>query len=388
MRFPQSFGATDQKKSELLLMEAVGRGVNYFDTAYIYPGSEETVGNILSKNVIRDKVYIATKLPLIICRGPSDFDKFFNKSLERLKTDYIDYYLMHMITDMYQWEQFKKWGIKEWIADKKKSGRIRQIGFSFHGSKAEFLKVLADYEWEFCQIQYNYSDLNFQAGIDGLKEAAKTIPVIIMEPLLGGKLADGLPQAAFDLFKKANPSISPAAWALRWIWDQAEPTVILSGMNSMNQLQENLSLAEEACAGMLNEKEHETLSRVQEVFNASYKIKCTGCNYCMPCPCGVNIPASFASYNTSYALGFGLGMQQYVTSTAPTSEKMSSPSLCVRCGKCEKHCPQHLPIMQNLVLVRKRMEPWWFRTGIRIARTFLGRGKASPAPINFRRRIK
>jgi predicted aldo/keto reductase-like oxidoreductase len=375
MRFPQSLGSIDQRKAEALVLTAIGRGVNYFDTAYLYPGSEETVGNILAHHRLRDKVYLATKLPLLICRGHGDFDKFFHKSRERLKTDHIDYYLMHMITDFSQWEQCKKWGIREWIAEKKAAGQIKQIGFSFHGSLQEFLKVLADYDWELCQLQYNYSDENFQAGITGVRAAAQRMPVIIMEPLLGGKLANGLPQEAVDLFKKANPAVSPAAWALRWLWDQPEPTVVLSGMSSLKQLEENLALADDALVGMLHKAEHETVRRVRACFNEAYKIKCTGCNYCMPCPRGVNIPGSFAAYNTSYTLGFILGMQQYITSTAPSSEKVSSPCLCVRCGACEHHCPQALPIIHNLMLVRKRMEPWWFRTGRGIVRRFLGRKK-------------
>ena len=375
MRFPQNLGAIDMKKSEALVMKAIDNGVNYFDTAYMYPGSEEALGTILDKNHARDKVFIATKLPLIFVKGQADFDKFFNKELERLRSSYIDYYLMHMITDNALWQQLKTWGIEEWIAEQKKQGRIRQAGFSFHGSVNEFLKVLDEYDWDFCQIQYNYSNPNFQAGVTGLKKAAERMSVIIMEPLLGGKLANGLPSEAVSIFKKANPALSPAAWGLRWVWDQAEATVVLSGMSEQSQLEENLALADKAVAGMLSATEHETYQQVLTVFNASYKIRCTGCAYCMPCPRSVNIPACFAAYNTSFSMGFVIGMQQYVTSTGVTSTRRSGAGLCVKCGACESHCPQHLPIRQHLAAVYKRMEPVWFRFAITVARAFLGKDR-------------
>jgi predicted aldo/keto reductase-like oxidoreductase len=376
MRLPRNMGGTDMQKTERLIMDAVERGVNYFDTAYIYPGSEEALGTVLAKHGVREKVYIASKLPLVICKGPEDFDRFFEKELERLNTGYIDYYLLHMLSDMRLWEKFKNWGIEQWLEKKRSQGKIRQIGFSFHGMQQEFLSLLDAYDWDFCQIQYNYSDENYQAGVVGLKAAAeKNIPVIIMEPLLGGKLANGLPSKAVDLFREADSSLSPASWALRWLWNQKEVTVVLSGMNEETQLNENILTAEQALPGMLTETEHETFRKVLKVFNDSYKIHCTGCNYCMPCPQNVNIPACFSSYNTSFSLGRFAGIQQYMTSTGATSEQRSGAGLCVQCGKCEKHCPQKLPIRDNLKEVYKRMEPLWFRWGLGIARTVLGKNK-------------
>jgi predicted aldo/keto reductase-like oxidoreductase len=354
-------------------MRAIEGGVNYFDTASVYPGSEETLGAILEKNHARENVFFATKLPLILLRSPADFDKYFYQSLKRLKTGYIDYYLLHMITDMDQWEKLKSWGIENWIAEQKKAGRIRQIGFSFHGSGAEFMKVVDDYDWEMCLIQYNYSDENFQAGVTGLKKAAQKMPVMIMEPLLGGRLATGLPKGAVEIFRKANPDLSPAAWGLNWVWNQKEVTLLLSGMNSMAQLEENLRLAAEAAAGMLGEAELDAYRRALAVINQSCKIRCTGCNYCMPCPRGVNIPGCFTAYNTIYSLGYAAGMHQFITSTGLTSEHSSSPSQCVECGKCESHCPQKLPIVKHLNTVRRRMEPWWFRLIGVCARAFLGK---------------
>jgi predicted aldo/keto reductase-like oxidoreductase len=373
MRFPRVFGKIDLQKSEEMVMRSIEAGVNYFDTAWMYPGSEETLGVILDKNHARDRIYIATKLPLIMVKNASDFDKFFDQSLERLKTDHIDYYLMHMLTDLDQWLKLKSQGIEDWIRRKKAQGQIKQIGFSFHGSGSEFLKILDDYDWEFTQIQYNYSDENFQAGVTGLRAAAVKMPVVIMEPLLGGKLAGGLPKDAVEIFRKANSNLSPAGWALNWVWNQEEATVVLSGMSTMEQLEENLRLADNASAGMLDSAGKAVYSGVLELVNRSCKIRCTGCNYCMPCPKGVNIPGSFSAYNTTYSLGFVEGMKQFVTSTGLTSETGSSPSLCIKCGKCETHCPQHIPIMKELARVKKRMEPFWMRFVGVCARSFLGR---------------
>jgi predicted aldo/keto reductase-like oxidoreductase len=372
MRFPRILGVIDMRKTEELIMRSIEGGVNYFDTAWIYPGSEEAIGIILENHRARDKVFLASKLPLIIAKGPADFDKFFDQELKRLKTDRIDYYLMHMITDMEQWEKFKNWGIEEWVAKKKKSGLIGQIGFSYHGSQSEFLKVIDDYDWEMCQIQYNYSDENFQAGAAGLRRAAEKMPVMIMEPLLGGKLATSLPKEAIKIYKNADPNLSLAAWGLNWVWNQSEVTLLLSGMSDMAQIEENLRLADAARPGMFGEKELGIIGQALEVINRNYRIRCTGCNYCMPCPRGVNIPGCFAGYNASFSIGFVEGMKQFVTSTGLTAQRSSSPGLCVKCGICETHCPQRLPIIKNLAQASRRMEPFWVKFIGTCARAFLG----------------
>jgi predicted aldo/keto reductase-like oxidoreductase len=378
MRFPRLLGAVDMKKTEELVMRSIEGGVNYFDTAWIYPGSEEVLGGILEKRRARDRVYIAAKLPVILIKDRAGFDRYFDQELARLRTGYIDYYLMHMLTGTEHWDKLRSWGIEEWIAGKKKSGQIRQIGFSYHGSRDEFLKLIERYDWEFCQIQYNYLDENFQAGVTGLRAAAAKMPVMIMEPLLGGKLAGGLPAGAERVFKEAKPGLSPAAWGLNWVWDQNEVTLLLSGMGELSQLEENIALADAARPGMLDEGDRDTYRRVLNLLNRSYKVRCTGCSYCMPCPRGVNIPGCFAAYNTSYTIGYVTGMQQFITSTAFTSERRSGPGLCVKCGKCESRCPQHLEIIKSLALVRRRMEPFWVRGIGAAARAFLGKGRQSP----------
>ncbi len=292
----------------------------------------------------------------------------FNSQLERLQTDYIDYYLMHNLSDSSIWEKLLSLGVDKWIQEKKASGRIRNLGFSFHGIHDEFLKILDSYEWDFCQIQYNYININYQAGMAGLKKAAeKGIPVIIMEPLLGGKLATGLSKKALNIFRSANNSITPAAWALRWLWNQKEVSVVLSGMNEMSQLEDNIATANEAFPDMLTVEENKVFEDVIKVIMDTYKVPCTGCNYCMPCPSKVNIPACFAAYNVSYTAGFVTGMANYLTSIGGLTPSVSfSASNCKKCGLCEKKCPQHIPIINSLEKVVSRMEPFWMKFAVKI----------------------
>lgn len=357
MRFPNNLGRIDVEKTEKLILHAFQNGVNYYDTAYLYPGSEEVLGEILKKHNLRENVYIATKLPHSMCKSSADFDKFFDLERKRLQTDYIDYYLMHNITSYKQWETLESNGIKDWIKNKKENGEIKQIGFSYHGSLHEFPKMLDAYDWDFVQIQYNYINTNYQAGTKGLMMAAKKgLSVIIMEPLLGGKLATGLPKEAKDIFLEADSQSTPVGWALRWLWNHPQVSVVLSGMSDMDQLEENLSLANQAMPDMLSDSELHTIDKVVEVFNKSYKIPCTGCNYCMPCPQKINIPACFAAYNTSYAVDKRTGMFQYVISSNAMSKDSRFASDCVECGKCETHCPQGIQIRKELKAVKKRLQ--------------------------------
>lgn len=368
MRFPRGLSGIDFNKSEKLILTAIESGINYFDTAYLYAGSEEILGEILRKNNLRKKVKIATKLPFLKAKSYSDFDALFNTQLKNLKTDYIDYYLIHNIGKVELWQELVELGIEHWLEEKKMKGQIRQIGFSFHGAQGDFLELLEQYPWDFCQIQYNYMNENYQAGRIGLKAAAeKGLPVVIMEPLLGGKLANGVPKKGVEIFRRANPEYSPAAWSLRWLWNQPEVTVVLSGMNTDEQLSDNLRTVSGASVQCLTKEETAAVEEVKGVFQQAYKIPCTGCNYCMPCPKGVNIPGIFASYNGSYANGFVTGMTQYLTSTGANSpDKNYTAHRCVECGKCESHCPQNIAVMKELKTATKRMEPFWFKPAIRV----------------------
>ena len=254
---------------------------------------------------------------------------------------------------------------------KKAQGKIKQLGFSFHGAQGVFTKLIDAYDWDFCMIQYNYINTRYQAGQDGLKYAySKDIPVFIMEPLLGGSLVNGLPDKAVKLLKQSKPEANPASWALKWLWNQKEVTLVLSGMNDASQINENISLAE-TLAGSMNSKELEVIEQVVEIFSESYKIPCTGCNYCLPCPANINIPACFTAYNATYAIGYVAGMTQYATGTSVFTDKPVSVLHCTKCKKCEKACPQDIKIVERLTDVRKRMEPFWYRWIMAVARRVL-----------------
>lgn len=372
MRLPGGLGRIDRRKSEELLLEAFRRGVNYYDTAWLYPGSEEAIGEIFAQNGIREKLHIATKLPHIMCRTQADFDRYFADHQKRLRSEYLDYYLIHNVSSLQQWRDLQNIGIEDWIARRKARGEIRRIGFSYHGSEADFLALLDAYDWDFVQIQYNYINTHYQAGEAGLRRAAeKGLPVIIMEPLLGGKLATGLPKTATEAMKAAKPDSTPVAWALDWLWNQPEVTVVLSGMSTKEQLEENLLLAEKARPGMFGASEEQVIARTLEAFNASYKVRCTGCNYCMPCPQNINIPACFTAYNASYAMGRLAGETQYLNATGIIGDYGRMASDCIGCGKCEKHCPQGIAIREELRNVKRRLEFPGIKIVGRLARTIM-----------------
>jgi len=356
MRFPQKLGRIDMEETEREIMHAIENGVNYFDTAYIYPGSESALGEILEKNGARDRVYIATKLPHYLIRSREGLDKLFSEELKRLRTDHVDYYLMHMLTDPDTWSRLCSLGIIEWLDEKKRSGAIRQVGFSYHGNSETFCALLDIYDWDFCQIQYNYLDEHSQAGRRGLHYAyAKGLPVIIMEPLRGGKLVHRLPEEAKRIFAEHEPRRTPAQWAFKWLWNQKEVTCVLSGMNSMDMVKENIATASDSSVGELRETDHEMLSRVVAAINSKMKVGCTGCGYCMPCPKGVDIRGAFAAYNRRYAEGKFWGTVDYVICTA-LRKNSTAASNCIGCGKCEQHCPQGIPIREKLKAVQKEFE--------------------------------
>lgn len=356
MRFSQKAGRTDVEKAERELMAAYKAGVNYFDTAYIYPGSEATLGEILEKNGIRDKVNVATKLPHYMIKTRENAEKCFKEELKRLRTDYVDYYLMHMLTDVKTWERLKGIGIDEWIKEKKEAGAIRQIGFSYHGNSEMFCQLLDAYDWDFCMIQYNYLDEHSQAGRKGLQYAAsKGIPVIIMEPLRGGRLVNNLPDKAKKLFADYEIKRTPAEWAFRWLWNQPEVTCVLSGMNSLEMVQENVKNASTAQAGEFTKKEEVLLKGVVKAINEKMKVGCTGCGYCMPCPKKVDIPGTFATYNKRYVDGKFNAFREYVMCTILRNDSTAA-SNCVGCGKCEQHCPQNIEIRKELKNARKALE--------------------------------
>lgn len=356
MRFTRKGGGIDLDKAEKEIRLALEGGVNYFDTAYIYPGSEAALGEIFRRIGWRGKNQIATKLPHYLIKSMDGIEKIFKEELKRLQTDYIDYYLMHMLTDVETWEKLKKLGIEQWIDDKKKSGKIRHIGFSYHGHTDMFCRLIDAYDWDFTQIQYNYMDEHSQAGRRGLKYAAeKGIPVIIMEGLRGGKLVDLLPESAKKLIAGHKPKRSPAEWAFRWLYTQPEVTCVLSGMNSCEMVTGNLRIADETKAGDFTEEDFALIEKVKKEIQKTVKVGCTGCGYCMPCPMGVDIPEAFRCYNNYYAEGKGAAKREYMQCTLFRKDH-SNASGCIGCGKCETHCPQQIPIRKELKEAAARLE--------------------------------
>ena len=372
MRFTRKGSGIDYEKAEKELMLAVDNGINYFDTAYIYPGSEELLGRVLDENKCRDKVYIATKLPQYMMRSMKAIDKTFNEELSRLRTDYVDYYLMHMFTAPQEWEKLKSLGIEKWIEDHKADGSIRNIGFSFHGDSDSFIEILNAYDWDFCQIQYNYLDETSQAGRRGLEAAYKKgIPVIIMEPLRGGKLVN-LPSKALEELKASGSGYSAAELGLRWLWNQPGVTCILSGMNSIEMVEENIRIASEAEVDSFTPDDERLVETIKAIIKEREKVGCTGCRYCMPCPQGVDIPANFHFYNLMYMEKKSGGRHEFLQNMA-LREEPGFASQCVGCGKCEKHCPQHIPIIEKLKEADKALRPFPYKPAIAIARKVMKR---------------
>ena len=373
MRFPRKGIGIDIAKSADIVHASIERGVNYFDTAYIYSGSEETLGKIL-KGGWREKINISTKMPLFLIRSVKDFDKFFDEQLNRLQTDYIDYYLLHSLFDFDYYDKLRSLGINEWLQKEKERGRICNIGFSFHGKSDEFTKIIDAHDWELCMIQYNYLDEYYQAGVAGLKYAhSKDIPVVVMEPLRGGTLAVKLPNAAMRELEAVDAALglqgrTPAGWALRWLWNQPEVTLALVGMNSAEQAFENIAAANEAEVGMMSETELEAIKKVTQIMRANILIHCTGCNYCLPCPAGIDIPSVFSRYNETGLSGKSSAYIHHIAAAGIIPKSTQFISQCDKCGKCEKVCPQHIKIIDELTNAAKVLEPRWAKMVGRIAR--------------------
>lgn len=365
MRFPRNGRKVDEERAERQVLSAIEQGVNYFDTAYLYFGNEVILGNILSKGY-RDKVLIATKLPPVQINSIHDMEKMLNLQLERLKTDYIDYYLMHNIMTFQGWERLKQLGALDFLQKAKDAGKIRRIGFSSHGGRDQFKKIVDDYPWDMAQIQYNYFDEHNQAGKEGLEYAAsKGLGIVIMEPLRGGYLVNKLPKEVHDIFDNAPAKRSPAEWGLRWVWNHPEVTMLLSGMNEESQIAENVRIAGEMTPKTLTEADLKMFEAVKASVKKAVKIPCTGCAYCMPCPAGVDIPGCFSIYNDKF-IHNGLNRQTsyLIRNSGFDGGSLSYASLCKDCGLCEKQCPQSLPIRRHLKEVSQEMEKFYFKPAV------------------------
>lgn len=372
MRLPD--GSAGEAKAVALIRGAVKSGVNYFDTAYTYQGgrNESVLGKALAGG-LREKVKIATKLPPFMVRKLDNAKKILAVQLAGLRTDRIDYYLLHMLTDKAMFERLRTLGVMEWLEQLKAAGTVKNIGFSFHGVKADFEELIWAYPWDFCQIQYNWMDENNQAGKSGLRLAARLgIPVIVMEPLRGGKLVSGLPDQVVKAFGRAKEKRSPAEWGLRWVWNHPEVTVALSGMNDEAQLAENIRIASVADPDSLTESELQVFSAVKTVMLEKTKINCTACGYCMPCPYGVDIPACFSHYNDKYVTGDRSARFKYMRNMGAMASKPSGASQCTGCGRCESRCTQKIPIRQELKKVAREMEGVFYKPLTAVIRRIMG----------------
>ncbi len=376
MRFPKNGNSINKDLAFSQMKYAFDEGVNYFDTAYLYHGgkSEVILGEFIKKFHIRKNVYIADKLPTFLVNKAEQMEKFFQTQLERLDTDYIDFYLMHMLTSVSDWEKLKSLGIIEFIDEKKKSGKIHHIGFSYHGRPDDFIKILEDYPWEFCQIQYNYIDENYQAGKAGLIRAHELgIGVVVMEPLRGGGLANQAPDRVKELFELYPEKRSPAYWALRFIMSHDGVSTVLSGMNVNEHIKDNINVASTTAENSMSEEELNIIEGAKTVYKELMQVPCTGCNYCMPCPFGVDIPLVFADYNSKYFFKGGVTRFHYLARHVGMLGEKSGVNLCTTCGKCSKHCPQDINIPAKLQDAHKSLDNPLLRVVLSIAKIFLVR---------------
>jgi predicted aldo/keto reductase-like oxidoreductase len=359
MRYPSTrTGGVDEERTIRQIRHAIDKGVNYLDTAPVYHmgRSEQVLGKALAGGY-REKVRIATKLPHWSVFGREDMDRILNAQLRTLQTDHIDYYLLHSLSKS-SFEKLLGLGVLEFLDTAKKDGRIKNAGFSFHGNTSAFREIVDAYDWEFCQIQYNYLDETSQAGTEGLGyAAAKGLAVIIMEPLRGGNLAGRVPETIRKIWDSAPVKRTPAEWAFRWVWNHPEVTVVLSGMNDEAHIEENLRIADTALPRSLTEEELATVHRARDEYKRLMKVGCTGCGYCMPCPAGVDIPGCFASYNAYHLFPHDRsGKFQYIGRHGGLLGEKSNAGLCRQCGKCAKACPQHLPIPALMKEVSREMD--------------------------------
>ncbi len=348
--FDNDSAKIDEDKTAEMLHYAVENGVNYVDSAYNYhrEQSEIVVGKVLRQG-LRDKVYLATKCPVWLVEKHGDFDPLLNRQLEKLQTDHIDMYLLHSLSKD-RWPTLVKAEAFKFMQNAKADGRIRYAGFSFHDDFETFKTIVDAHDWDFCQIQYNYMDQNYQAGTKGLEYAAsKGLAVVIMEPLRGGSLVKNVPPAVQAVWAKAAVKRSPAEWGLRWVWNHPEVSLLLSGMGEMGQVQENIHTAQDAKVNSLTPEELALFGEVEAAYRSRTKANCTKCEYCQPCPQGIVIPEWFEAYNNAYMfdnVGRIKNMYERV------KEEWGDPEACIECARCEDACPQHLPVRELLKQLR------------------------------------
>ncbi len=337
----------DTKKASELLQYAIDNGVNYYDTAWNYhlKASESFLGDFLNRTAQREKVYVATKLPVWECREYADFDRLLEQQLKNLKTDYIDFYLLHAL-DGYRFNKIYDLGVTDFIDKAKASGKVRYMGFSFHDEYEAFGPILNAYDFDFAQIQYNYMDDDFQAGDRGLRDiATKGISSVIMEPLRGGQIAKKPAGKLKEIWDGFKTDLTPATLALKYILNREEVTTLLSGMGTMEEVAENIRVCSEYGIGDLTEQENEMIRVLRDYYRSETQVDCTACNYCIDCPKGIPISKIFTYYNEAHIYGDADNMRKKYNQNIKNKHKADQ---CVECGRCEDVCPQNLPIRDDL----------------------------------------
>ena len=365
MRLPTRFGGPtsafiDKNKAVKQIRYAIDNGVNYLDTAWPYHmgHSESFLGEHVLTDGYREKVNIATKLPCFSINTKEAIEKTFNKQLDKLNTDVIDYYLLHSLAGG-SWDKMLSLGVIEFMDRIRKEGKVRKMGFSFHGKKSDFIKIVDGYNWDFAQVQFNILDESFQAGIEGIEYAhSKNLGIIVMEPLRGGALVGKMPSEIHSLYRATDVKRSPVDWALRWILNHPAVTMILSGMNNLEHVKENIRVTEDALPGSMTAQETEIIRSVRNTYNRLLQVRCTGCAYCLPCPVGIDIPAAFKNLNNYHMFSkieakifhaAYLGIQT-------DDGKAHWTSSCINCGACEAKCPQSIPIRSHFPQIQKELE--------------------------------
>jgi len=349
MRLPildNDSGKIDEALATRMIRTAIDRGVNYVDTAWPYHGGqcEPFVGRALQSGY-RDRVKLATKLPCWLIESSDQFDEYLNQQLERLQTDHIDFYLLHGLNKTV-WPKVRDLGVLEWAKKAIASGRIGHLGFSFHDELPVFKEIVDAHDWTFCQIMYNYMDTEFQAGREGLHHATdKGLAVIVMEPLRGGSLTQQASAEVADLWESAETKRTQADWALQWVWNQPEVSLLLSGMSEMRHVEENLVSASKSGVGTLSPEELDLVERVSQAYRSLSPIPCTDCKYCMPCPSGVAIPRIFSTYNAYKMYGDEAGAKRSYNQFMKPENRADN---CIECGQCEQACPQQIGIIDWL----------------------------------------
>ena len=371
MRLPLKNGKINREVAKAQIYHAIDNGVNFIDTAYLYGDSEKFLGEIL-QGEYRDKVKICTKLPSIHVRKYEDMENFLNEQLKRLQRDCIDYYLVHSV-DLKTINRLLKKGLLEFLNNAKREGKIKHVGFSYHGVKEEFDLLIDGYDWDVVMVQYNYFDENVQASTEGIEYAAsKGMGIFVMEPLKGGILAGRMPEGAEEIFKNADSSKTNAQWALQWVLNNRNISCVFSGMNSIEQLDDNLAVADSTTPLSMTFEEMEIVELVKRVMRNSLKINCSTCGYCMPCPRGVNIPECLKIYNEKYLFDhkglFNTSFVDYYQYVGGIMGKAGNAGLCNGCGKCLRKCPQKLDIISELKKVKKEFEIPGFRYVLPVAK--------------------